>query len=182
MNNLLLKWKELNESRNKMNQKLVITKECFSLKISNDPTLLLITSRKQSSEEEFVVINTLGENVFASSDQPSEEMNLHLLLYQQLNIKCVLQIQTVHNTIIAELFSKSRELQLPQENKIIPILDNENEILQFISECSAVVIKDRGIVAWGNDLEVVQKLLQKIEFQCDYQIKKKLIETNQSVI
>lgn len=167
--------------KNKMNQKQVVSNECFSMKISNDPTLLLITSKKNACEEEFVIVNTLGENVFQESDLPSNEMKLHLLIYQQLNVNCVLQINTVNSSIVSNLLNEHREFYLPQENKSVPMIENENEILQFISEQNVVFIKNRGIVAWGDELEEVSQMLQKVVFQCEYQLKLMMIESNRTV-
>lgn len=182
MNNLLQRWKELTEVRNKLNQKLVISRECLSMKISNEPNLLLITSKKQSCEEEFVIVNALGENVFAESDQPSDETNIHLSIYQQLEVNCVLQIQTVNNTIVTDYPSKCKNISLPQSEKYIPIIEKESEILQYISDCNAVFMRNHGVIVWGNDIEEVITLLHKIEFQCEYQLKLMMLEMNRSVM
>lgn len=179
MNNLLLKWKELLDVRNKLNQKVVNARECFSLKVSDDPTLILITSRNQSYEEEFVVVNTLGENVFAESDRPSSEVELHTLIYQQTDVHYVLQIQTVNNTIITELIGKNNDIYIEQRK--VPILYHENEILQYLNEYNVVLIKNKGIVAWGNNIEEIMKLIQLVEFQCEYQVKVRMINMNRSV-
>lgn len=182
MNNLLLKWKELSEIRDKLNQKVIVSKECYSLKLSNDPSLLLISSKNQTCEEEFVVINVLGENIFPESDQPSSECMLHTSIYQQLNVNCVLQIQTVHNTIVSELFSKKSEISFQQLDKVIPIAENENEVLNFISEYDAVCIQNKGIVAWGKNVVEVSKMIQLIEFQCECHIKTLMLDVKRSVI
>lgn len=182
MNQLLLKWRELSHVRNKMNRNFGIMKECFSLKISNDPTLLLITSSNRKEEEEFVVINMLGENIFQESDNPSDESLLHILIYQQTNSSYIFQMKTVNNMIISEKFIKNKESYFTQDDFVLPILEDENEILHYISEFNAILIKNKGLVVWGDNIEKLIQSLRNIECLCEYKMKTMLLGTDRTVM
>jgi methylthioribulose-1-phosphate dehydratase len=173
----------------------------LSMKISDDPLLFLVTAdekdKRARCDEEFIVVNNLGEPVFDTVLKPSLETLVHANIYEKTSAACVLHVHTVDNNVISELFGDEGQVELENnemvhiltssyfENKIIvPIIENAQDMETFkraytpflTKDFGAVLVRNHGITVWGRSPLETKKWLEGIEFLISYKVKLMMIQ------
>ncbi|WP_088067927.1 methylthioribulose 1-phosphate dehydratase [Gottfriedia luciferensis] len=173
----------------------------LSMKISDDPLLFLVTAdekdKRARCDEEFIVVNNLGEPVFDTILKPSLETLVHANIYEKTSATCVLHVHTVDNNVISELFGDEGKVELENnemihiltssyfENKIsVPIIENAQDMEAFkraytpflTNDFGAVLVRNHGITVWGRNPLETKKWLEGIEFLISYKVKMMMIQ------
>lgn len=173
----------------------------LSMKISDDPLLFLVTAdekdKRARCDEEFIVVNNLGEPVFDTVLKPSLETLVHANIYERTSATCVLHVHTVDNNVISELFGDEGKVELEKnemihiltssyfENKItVPIIENAQDMESFkraytpflTNDFGAVLVRNHGITVWGRNPLETKKWLEGIEFLISYKVKLMMIQ------
>ncbi|MEH7454347.1 methylthioribulose 1-phosphate dehydratase [Gottfriedia acidiceleris] len=173
----------------------------LSMKISDDPLLFLVTAdekdKRARCDEEFIVVNNLGEPVFDTVLKPSLETLVHANIYEKTSASCVLHVHTVDNNVISELFGDEGQVELENnemihiltssyfEHKItVPIIENAQDMETFkhaytpflTKDFGAVLVRNHGITVWGRSPLETKKWLEGIEFLISYKVKLMMIQ------
>lgn len=192
MNAFFDKWKRITNAKRDLEMRRWFLRSSgnLSVRVCDDPLTFLITAdeadRRNHDDEEFIAVNIRGEKVFKESIDPSSEVLIHSLLYQQTRAGCVLHIHTVDNNIISEIYGDVGEVVFSsQGNRDIrlPIIDR-GEALSIVglykeyahNDTGAVLVRNHGITVWGRTVEEAMQLLENMEFLISYQVKLLMIQ------
>ncbi len=176
----------------------------ISVKICEDPLIFLITAgevgKTNYHDEEFIAVNEYGEKVFNGSLEPSSEVLMHSLLYQETDAECVLHLHTVDNNIIGEIYGNMgeivfkdcemfREYERSKQETILrlPILNSKEALPDMCEEYShkdkgAILVKNHGMTVWGKTIGEAKQLLETMEFLISYRVKLLMIQGQQNSV
>lgn len=208
MNAFLDKWVKLANVKRELVMKnwFLGTNGNISIKISEDPLLFLVSvneaEKNFSADEEFIVVNDRGEKVFEESEAPSSEVLIHSLLYQHTGAQCILQVHTVDNNVISEIYGDIGEIVFQNKENLslydalntksegalrLPIIKRSKEALTQLElykeyaycDVGAVLVKNHGITVWGRTIEEAKKCLEAMEFLISSHIKLLMMQNQQ---
>lgn len=173
----------------------------LSMKISDDPLLFLVTAdekdKRARCDEEFIVVNDLGQPVFDTVLKPSLETLVHANIYERTEATCVLHVHTVDNNIISELYGDEGKVDLENNEMIhiltnsynenvitVPIIENAQDMNTFkksytpylTKDFGAVLVRNHGITVWGRTPLETKKWLEGLEFLISYKVKLMMIQ------
>ncbi|MFD0768718.1 class II aldolase/adducin family protein [Bacillus sp. CGMCC 1.60114] len=205
----LKKWKELRDIKMELALRdwFYGTKISLSMCTSKDPLTFLVNIEGKDkglfAEDDFIVVNSTCESVFAIDEKPASESFMHADIYKKSQAECILQVQTVDSHLMSELYGKEGEVTFEQRNVervfgkegitgiTIPIVENESKFANLLEESvpcfteggGAVLVHNYGLFVWGTTPEETKKWLEGLEYLMNYHVKLLMIKgTKSSVI
>ncbi|MEG9296433.1 methylthioribulose 1-phosphate dehydratase [Mangrovibacillus sp. Mu-81] len=168
----------------------------LAIRVSSSPITFLVTAsgkdKRKKSDEDFLLVDGMGEPVEKTKVRPSAETMLHSRIFLNSGAGCSLHVHTVPNNVVSELYGDAGEITFRNQELIkafdkwgeddeltIPIIFNHAHIPDLAEEFSqhvrddkgAVLIRNHGITVWGRNSFEAKKLLEACEFLFQYQLK-----------
>jgi len=202
-------WQELADIKDELAARdwFMGTSGNLAIKVANDPLHFLVTAsgkdKRKRTDEDFLLVDHLGNSVEETHLKPSAETLLHCEIYGKTSATCSLHIHTVANNVISEIYGdkggidfQGQELikafGLWEEDSIlhIPIIPNYADIPRLAQEfepfvqgdSGAVLIRNHGITVWGKSGFEAKKLLEAAEFLFQYQLAINQFKSKESIL
>ncbi|SFC11443.1 Ribulose-5-phosphate 4-epimerase/Fuculose-1-phosphate aldolase [Bacillus sp. 491mf] len=204
----LKKWKELRDIKMELALRdwFYGTKISLSMRTSHDPLTFLVNIEGKDKglfvEDDFIVVNSTCEPVFAIDEKPASESFMHADIYKKSQAECILQVQTVDSHLMSELYGKAGEVTFEQRNVervfgkegitsiTIPIVEDESKFANLLEETvpcftkggGAVLVHNYGLIVWGTTPEETKKWLEGLEYLMNYHVKLLMIKGTKSSV
>ncbi|MDM5187617.1 class II aldolase/adducin family protein [Bacillus sp. DX4.1] len=204
----LKKWKELRDIKMELALRdwFYGTKISLSMRTSKEPLTFLVNIEGRDkgvfAEEDFIVVNSTCEPVFANDEKPAIESFMHADIYKKSDAECILQVQTVDSHLMSELYGKEGEVTFEKRNVervfgkegitgiTIPIVENEkkfadlleNQVPNFAEGGGAALVHNYGLIVWGITPEETKKWLEGLEYLMNYHVKLLMIKGTKSSV
>ncbi|MFJ8527282.1 class II aldolase/adducin family protein [Bacillus sp. NPDC094106] len=204
----LKKWKELRDIKMELALRdwFYGTKVSLSMCTSKEPLTFLVNIEGRDkglfAEEDFIVVNSMCEPVFANDEKPAIESFMHADIYKKSSADCILQVQTVDSHLLLELYREEGEVTFEKssvgrvfgkegiEGITIPIVENEQKfadllesnVPNFTEGGGAVLVYNHGMIVWGKTPEETKKWLEGLEYLMNYHVKLLMIKGAKSSV
>ncbi|MBB5323916.1 methylthioribulose-1-phosphate dehydratase [Anoxybacillus tepidamans] len=192
------KWAELADVKKELAARdwFFATSGNLSIKVTDDPLTFFVTAsgkdKRKQTDEDFLLVDALGQPAEATHLKPSAETLLHVEIYKKTKAGCALHVHTIDNNVISELYGDDGEVVFTGQEIIkafglweedavfrIPIIRNHAHIPTLAAEFSkhahedagAVLIRNHGITVWGRNAFEAKKFLEACEFLFSYHVK-----------
>lgn len=189
------KWKELADIKDELAVRdwFMGTSGNLSIRTNDTPVEFLVTAsgkdKRKRTAEDFLLVDASGHSIQETHLKPSAETLLHVDIYNKTNAGCSLHIHTVANNVISHLYSSTGGITFKNQELIkafnlwgqddelfIPIVPNYAHIPSLVAAMSpyikadygAILIENHGITVWGKNAFEAKKLLEAVEFLCQY--------------
>lgn len=198
MDFFLKQWQELSSVKDDLAMRdwFYATTGNLSMRLTDSPLTFLVTAngkdKRKRDDDDFIVVNELGERVFSVDREPSIETYLHTIIYEKTVANCILHVHTVYNNVISELYfnkgvivfsnhemvKKYYEDSIKQADVIvIPIIENVSDKAEFeksfarqvLSDEGAILVHNHGLTVWASSAQAAKKKLEALEFLFQYQ-------------
>lgn len=192
-----LQWQQLADVKDELAARdwFMGTSGNLSIRTSSEPVQFLVTAsgkdKRKRTDEDFLLVDAAGQPVFETHLKPSAETLLHVDIYNETNAGCSLHVHTVANNVISHLYAKKGGITFKNQELIkafglweqddelhIPIIPNHahipslaNAMKPYVTaDFGAVLIENHGITVWGRTPFEAKKLLEAVEFLCQYTV------------
>lgn len=197
MSNYSEEWNELADVKDELAMRdwFMGTSGNLAIKVQDNPRQFLVSAsgkdKKKRTNEDFLLVDHLGNPVEDTKLKPSAETLLHCAIYRKTSARCSLHVHTVANNVISEVYGDIGKIDIKGQELIkafglwdedavlsIPIINNYADIPRLAEEfqthiqgdSGAVLIRNHGITVWGKDSFEAKKLLEASEFLFQYQL------------
>ena len=189
------KWQQLADVKDELAARdwFMGTSGNLSIRTSVEPVQFLVTAsgkdKRKRTDEDFLLVDFEGKPIGETLLKPSAETLLHVDIYNKTNAGCSLHVHTIANNIISHLYAQKGHITFKHQELIkafglwgqddeltIPIIPNYAHIPTLAAamqpyvtaDYGAVLIENHGITVWGRDAFEAKKLLEAVEFLCQY--------------
>jgi methylthioribulose-1-phosphate dehydratase len=166
----------------------------LSIKLSGEPLAFGVTASGKDKENltihDILVVDGNSKAIEPTTLKPSAETLIHAEVYKRVpEAGACLHVHTLYNNLISDLFFEQgkvriqgleliKALNIWEENAAIeiPIVENYADIPKLAAEIGevldpripAVLIRNHGIYAWGDDVFAAKRHVQAFEWMFNY--------------
>lgn len=124
MTNYRNQWEELADIKDELSARdwFFGTSGNLSIRVTEEPVSFLVTAsgkdKRKRTNEDFLLVDGLGNPLEETHLKPSAETLLHSHLYSKTNAGCCLHVHTVENNVISEVFGEQGKIVFKQQELI----------------------------------------------------------------
>ncbi len=171
------------------------TSSNYSMVLEPSPLKLLITASGKDKgsldHEDFVIVDEKGELAEPSSEKPSAETMIHVMLAQRPDIGSILHTHSVWGTMLSEMYGDEggffiegyemlkglQGVKTHEHKEWVNIFPNTQDIPTLAEDIKTflntdprgqqahgLLIRKHGLYTWGKDLQEAQRHVEIFEF------------------
>lgn len=169
----------------------------YSVRSSLNPKNIFISQSGKDKEffnvDDFMTIDLQGHEVSKTQARPSAETSLHLMLYKNSHINCVLHTHSVEATYLSllnehqgglsfkglEMIKSLRNMDDHLSSYTVPIFSNSQNMPKLAEEISSAerlnvdihcgfLLAGHGLYCFGESLEMTKRYIEGHEFLFKY--------------